>query len=690
MPVADGLAAEKQREAITKTMVQNAIFEMGLNKSMTYGEFFKKNKDIYPPRLQKELAPYFAQNADQPMPQFDIGSVKGSDGVTYPTLRISIKGQLHNVQLFGEEAKYAKFNNTTLSETDIINFDDALVKLVAGDEKLRKEVKETEKPKIFSGFPEVNKDSWAKLSPEQRAGYVISMRLLYNDAHAVLLAKKNKKPTKNKAKKFSLLKSLITESAQALTQDEWVTVTDQGDGGGTQISKAPNQGLDSCLVAGYVTSYKGKVCTYSLLKEEYKDASSLAGKAFAACGNKIACNPLVFGTPHGKPICIDRSQNKDVQIATHYEGPCERENHTNSKISFLNDEKDQSGRYTDKNLKKSADQVKAEALKEQQDSMFKETKDYLAGVLKFNDPSLVEMFNGKNPNEQVIAELLKIKNNFDSEIKQATEACKSASQKNGYHEKNFWGACDQLQRRFLFVQEYLSNNPGCDAKQPVNESTLMCPCASGSEVVPGAKCPVITSPSEVSKDPSVVVNPGKCDPVCTDKEECKLQAENNGVEAWQCVNKATGKIVDKKKKKSGFVTFLKKALPWVVGAGVLVGMYYLWKPKKVRLNGAGDICPNGLSAPCGVQCTAPKVFVSGSGCACSACPPGQTIGNLASCECVTQSSESQLVCADGVTVVTVLTDCPSALYTCWDGSKVANVINCPEKPATKMESGTSK
>lgn len=730
MPIAQGEAAQRAQQEISKAMVQNAIYEMGLNKSMTYGEFFKKNKDKYPARLQKELAPYFAKFANQPMPQFDVGTVKGSDGLMHPTVRISQNGQLHNVQIFGETERYAKFNNTTLTEVDLINFDEALIRLTAGDEKLRQQLETPVKTetKKFSSFPDITKASWTQLTPEQRAGYVISMRLLYNDAHGVLLAAKHKNKA-TKGKKYSWLQSLMTEAVA--DPGDW----DNDDNIGAKtssvsVSNLPNQGLDSCLVAGYVTSYKGQTCKYTEMVKNYTDVSSLARKAYAACGSgkQIACNPLVFGAPNGKAICIDRANNADVQIATHYEGPCERNNHTNSKISFLNDENDKTGRYAVKNLKKTADQIKEEAKAEQQKDMYQATKDYLAGVLEFKDKSLYDLFIAGKPDQKVLDELLSIKKGFDSEIKQATEACKAASVKQTYHEKNFWGACDQLQRRFIFVAEYLSKNPGCKDKKDINPETLKCSCDDKTEVLPGetckippptpveTKCPLNSRPSNnagncICKDakgfesefpatagqlPSNCISvpnppnppgpgPGvlKCDPECNIAagEKC-VEEDFNGIKSLTCV-KDKKLPLDPKKKKKGFGQFLEKALPWVVGVGALVGMYFLFKPKQPKLNPAGDLCPNGTVAPCSTTCKAPQVEVAGS-CVCAACPPGQTIINASTCQCGTQDNDVKIVCPDGVTIVDKLEDCPTVKYTCWDGSQVDNAINCPEKPVNKI------
>ena len=695
MPVAQGHAAEKQQQEISKAMVQNAIVEMGLNKSITYGEFFKKNKDKYPPRLQKELAAYFEKFASTPMPQFDVGTAAGSDGQSYPTLRISQNGQLHNIQIFGETERYAKFNNTNLTEIDLINLDDALVRLAFGDAKLRQQLESESannqaSQKSFAGFPKITNESWTKLNPEQRAGYVISMRLLYNDAHGVLVASKKGKKPAPKTKTFSMLESFLGAEASADPKSvtvDWENISGVESSSG--VSSAPNQGLDSCLVAGYVTSYKGKVCKYTEMIKNYTDVSSLARKAYAACGSgtKIACNPLVFGAPGGNPICIDRSDSR-LQQATHYEGPCEDANHTNSKISFLNDESDKTARYDSKNVKKTTEQIKAEAKAEQEKTMFQSTKDYIAGVLKFKDPSLYALFIDGKPNSQVVSELLEIKKGFDSEIAQATAACKSASSKKGYHEKNFWGACDQLQRRFIFVAEYLNKNPGCIDKKPVDSSTLMCSCADGTNVVPGGECKV-PPPVVIPPTPPGPVVTGHCnDPVCTGDQKCELQAKSDaGAEVWQCVGK-DGKVTESQKKKKRF-RFFEKALPWVVGVGALVGMYFLFKPKKVKFNPAADRCPNGTNPPCATACTAPQVNSSGT-CVNPLCPPGQTFITGTGCSPGPKDNDPKVKCPDGVTIVDKLEDCPKTKFTCWDGSFVDNAINCPDKYAPGPNTKTNQ
>ena len=62
---------------------------MGLNKSMTFGEFFEKNKGLYPPRIQKMLEPLVAKFKNEPMPSIEIAETKNSLGETVPAMRLS-------------------------------------------------------------------------------------------------------------------------------------------------------------------------------------------------------------------------------------------------------------------------------------------------------------------------------------------------------------------------------------------------------------------------------------------------------------------------------------------------------------------------------------------------------------------------------------------------------------------------
>ena len=102
MPVSQGFAAAAQAREINKLRVQNSLIELGLNKSITVGQFYDKNKSLFPQRIQKQLEGFIKANRNQPMPAFEVSAHKNSQGVEVPTLRISQGSELVNVQIFAE------------------------------------------------------------------------------------------------------------------------------------------------------------------------------------------------------------------------------------------------------------------------------------------------------------------------------------------------------------------------------------------------------------------------------------------------------------------------------------------------------------------------------------------------------------------------------------------------------------
>lgn len=727
MPVAEGQAAQSNAAMISKLQVQNAITQLGLNKSMTVGEFYAKNRDLYPERIRTQIDKFMTDNKDYVMPMFEVSVAKNSEGVEVPTLRISKDGELVNIQINGTPEKYVKFNNTNLTEIDIINFKDMFIKLNNGDANLRKQVekaneKANSRPAQFNGYPSVSRETWVRMTPDQRAMYMLNMRRLWSDARSVLFeAQKNVKTKKTSAFNFleNIYKFFINDSEAKKT----VAMKDNLDAHikntSPQISAraktgevnkpAANPSVSTasksksngsfgvgkpCLIAGYVTVYSTTACTHDKIIGSYR-GSDLYLKAKAECGNtKIACNPMVFGTPNGKPICIQPGASQDFQKATHYEGPCERDNHLGSKIDFLIDSNKHQGRYDADNMQLSSDQIK-EQLKADQSENLDQTKSFIDGILKSGNSELSALFMSGQMSVELRNKLVEIQTDFNEEIKQAKAACVAASNDNANHEKNFWEACDQLHRRQIFIADYLSKYPSCKDGATINPETLNCSCmdAKKSEVIPGDKCPVggapVTpvDPAKPSQPDPVVSNPEKCTPACAAPQQCLLKVKSSeGAEAWECSGGPAA--VKPKEEKSWFSGLFMKALPWVLGAGAIYLMYKLWSPKKPELKYPKDACPNGAAPPCTQACAAPLANVNGS-CVCAACVPGQTLTNAATCTCsTTTATTTDVTCPDGVTHAATLALCPATQYTCWDGSTVTNPISCPEKPATKLSPAT--
>ena len=133
-PVAMGQEAER----VSKKQMQAVMDYLGLNKQMTLGEFYKKNKHLYPERIQKDIEPLFMSFKNQLMPTVEVLSSKNSAGEEVATLRLTQGKELISLQWYGQKEKMLKFQNTNLSEIDVINFNDMFTRVIAGDETFRK------------------------------------------------------------------------------------------------------------------------------------------------------------------------------------------------------------------------------------------------------------------------------------------------------------------------------------------------------------------------------------------------------------------------------------------------------------------------------------------------------------------------------------------------------------------------
>jgi hypothetical protein len=500
--------------------------------------------------VQKKLNAFVKLNSSYQMPQFEVSKAKNSIGEEVPSIRVSKNGELINLQIYGDSNEFAKINNTIMSESEIINFTDLLI--------------EDSKPE-FRGYPEISNKDWKLMTPEQRAQYVLNMRLMWNDAHSVLLeAKKINK--KNKSAALNNIFILFVQKVMAASASDG----------------------RNCLIAGYVIPDNSQVCDHKKIKSSYSE-SMIFKDASAFCkGSQIACNPLVFGTPNGTPICITPSSNNDFQIGTHYEGPCERNNHLGSKVQFLKDENKKQGRYESSNIIKDEAEIQAQLKKDQTESLAA-TKDFIEGILKFKNKELVDAFVKGEMSDVLLNKLKEIRQDFNSEIREAKKACKSASSDNQQRSINFWSACDQMQRRSIFVAEYLSKSPGCKNGQSVNTESLRCACLNSKEqeVNPGAVCtPVVALAAE--KAPAVIT--------VAEKTEVKKPVVKDELPTKPLTEKTKAKIEVKKEEESSVMSTLKTATPWIAGVLALAGAYWWLKPAYNYYT--KKTCADGKPAPC--------------------------------------------------------------------------------------------
>lgn len=695
-PVAMGEEAKR----ISTAQVQSALVEMGLNRKITVGEFYQNTKALFPERIRKEIEPLLMNFKNTMMPEFAVTTVKGNDGTDVANVRMTYNGQLLNFQFFGEKEKFVKFQNTNLSEIDIINFDDMFTRVLAGDEVLRKqsEVKASVAPKKQAGieYPTVTKEIWKSMTIQDRANYMINLRSLWTDARRVMdvtqlqNSKSDNKPNKKTSSAEnmeSIWGQLFENQVQAAVEAPVKASTKKTKARGDKVSKPVVVAGDStaCLVAGYVTTYGARYCDHHNIKQDYLAIPDVK-EANERCGETmLACNPIVFGTPNGNPICLD-PKSPSFQIATHYNGPCETikstgNNHLGSEVVFLKNDKKQVGRYSADNVTKT--DIRAEVKKELNGN-YTATQDFLNGLLKFRGEK-EDLFTSGSISEETLSKIREIKNQFETDIQTATASCIASSNEKTHKDTKFWEACDQLQRRFIFVEEYLQQK--CPQGSTINDK-YKCACGpdKATEVMPGEKvCKPGASPV-VPVDPTKPTDPTKPEPVKPDPSKCpkgQIEKVTRGAEAVECVPDGTGSGKKPGSGGSGVLDFLKKLAPFAIGGIALYAMVKLFSPKKPALNGPKDMCPNGLTPPCGQVCPVPQAIQANGICGCASCPPGQGIADGISCQCGSNPGPVTTLktCADGVTKVDDFSKCPSTTYPCWDGTRVPNTLNCPEKPA---------
>ncbi len=563
LPVAQGAAAEKHQQLISKSEIQTAFLKSGLNKSMTVSEFYQKNKKLFPVESLNSINEFVKSNGDQRMPEFEVSSSKNTNGEEVPVVRILQNGELISVNIYGDPNVYAQFDGIKLSAEDFINFNNLPEKVYSENLRLRKK---TDSPdglqKSIFQYPAISATVLKSMTEIQRAEYILNMRLLWNDARSVLF-----QIDKIKSKKSSPTNSLF----QFFIAD-------------AQAANKAQSGQD-CLVAGYVTQYTGKICDQNKIKDNYANDSLFASAATFCKSPQISCNPLVFGAPNGQPTCITPGK-ADFQIATHYEGPCERNAHLGTKVKFLKDENKFQGRYEANNILLNEAQI-ADQLKKDQSENLAATKDFISGILKFQNKELSEAFTKGNFSDQLLNKLKEIRENFNTEIGKAKSACEAASSENKKYSADFWGACDQMQRRTIFIAEYLSKNPGCKSGQPVNPESLKCSCVNSkeSEVNPGVSCTAVAAKLAEGTKPSV--EKPKDMPVAEAKDEKKKSAAS-AVESTQKIDSAK----DKKEE----TVWYKKPTTWMFGLLGVAAVVFVAKPlytyKKTGL------CSDGKPSPC--------------------------------------------------------------------------------------------
>lgn len=397
------VALGRESEALNEARLQLYLQELGFgNKKLTVGEFWEKSKVYYPGFIYKDLEKFATENKNMLMPTVTVSNAKATDGTVVPVLRVTSGSKSATIQIFGEKNKWAKYNNVVLSEDDLRSVNDVFKRVEASDIRLKNEADKYRDEKTgnspqkraaqakyvekmvkdfarFKNFPRMSPEQWKRMTPEQRASFIVNMRLLWKDARQVLRIEEARLQPKAgpKGRKYSSFdefsRILLGQEAEAGVANQTL-LKGAAKPKRTQAAEEESEGVNApppitaeersaiiagfapkdpqgkkCIVLGYVSS-EGRGTNYSnkeratcsdknvFESEKYTQNTPLAKMVQEAqkyCQSKgaqySACNPAIYSYGgDGQAICADRTKlgpndpaAGNFQKATWWEGPCD-------------------------------------------------------------------------------------------------------------------------------------------------------------------------------------------------------------------------------------------------------------------------------------------------------------------------------------------------------------------------------
>jgi hypothetical protein len=524
-PVAFGLQSQAQFNRITQTQLKMMIVDLGLNKKMTYAQFWDRTKHLYPAQSYKEIEAYFKSQPSSVMPAFEVSYTQNSVGEKVPTLKVTDRGQTYNVQIIGELNEWARVNQVSLSESDLMRLKPAIQKLNPTTTKLEIYKKDFAR---FEGFPRMTPVLWKSLKPEDRAAYIVKMRLLWFEARRVLESapeasfktdprRKGTKPKKTSSMD-EVLKLIFGEEVQAANARQSAGSKKGDSCSPTAAVRGPN-----CIVAGmvaptsstgsqpassYTLSYNANspnklvcACDYDAvfeqrialatiksdmdranelrtlkekLNQECNDPTQARNKPtipFASQGKWVACEPTLYSYNRdtGKPFCV-HTMSKSMQRATAYDGDAPGRASVPSSLQNCDEQSRLGGSGSD--LMRLTEEQRIAAIEQEQrgeKSDYILTRNYLDGMLKasadFKDSTIESLLKADSKyNADIDDFLVSTQKAFEGVITEAMKSCTS-SQVGAKQERNYQDACKQLHHRWLFTEKFIAKyrSKACDA-----------------------------------------------------------------------------------------------------------------------------------------------------------------------------------------------------------------------------------
>lgn len=290
-PVAQGAAAANQKQLINQYLKETGL----TTKKMTVGQFWGMVRHVYPPTLQKQMDTWVALNKNEMMPTVEATSFKDANGQEQVRLTLTKDGQTASLTFTGDEDVPMKFNAVPLNKKELLNynrFNDLARKVSQQDPTLKKTLGQQSAVKAN---PVIKISEYKKLTPRQRAEYLIRLRLTMESAEKVLSFKAKKSAARETQDKIDYVLQVL------FGQDAFAgALTGQ-----------------RCIIAGYISKYGADDSCGSELQGRAlnQDLRKQMGYTKADCGGGVACNPLVYGFNNGKAYCVPSNQ---IKYATKY------------------------------------------------------------------------------------------------------------------------------------------------------------------------------------------------------------------------------------------------------------------------------------------------------------------------------------------------------------------------------------
>lgn len=535
-PVAMGREAER----MSRQQVERYIVEFGLHRKETVGQFWDKSKFYAPANLYAGIQKYVNENKNMTMPETTVTLSKTTDGTEVPTLQMYQGGKSYTVQLFGEKERYIRINGVNLTESDLLRLRPAMLRLEASDINIKKEADKIRQNQSlrtgssandavaaeyardfgrFKGFPRVTPKMWRSMSKNERAGYIVKMRLLWNDAQKVntlfRAPASTTKPQKS-VKDQSLLEKVygtfvgeeafaaepagrrapvrrstipqvipvpaaaarVTGSPSAPDAEIVVPVS------GTTVTTRQGQRVnipynaEKCVVAGYVGAYS-TVTNRGSARPTIGCSADIAIATYAnATANGAATNPLAYVKEandrcastrgarfiacnpiiYGYPNGAEACVDRDTeefQTATHFQSR-PRPDMSCDGLSRLGTT-DQTIQFSGADYSSAPARVdQIKAIEADQAAQdYALTKTYLAGVLTKRDSALAQAFAAEPPVWNQALDNELVR--IQTQFEAEISSAISACEANitRTNERNQKLACDQLHRRWLFTERFI-------------------------------------------------------------------------------------------------------------------------------------------------------------------------------------------------------------------------------------------